>query len=190
MSTFLNHKILFTVVIVAAGLLLVSCSDSSKQNGRAADRSDTVSNAKASHSQKSTKAPDFTLKKMNGDSFTLSIHRGEIVVLNVWATWCGPCRKEIPDFIKMQKELRSEGVLFVGISVDKNGWEAVRPFAKKYDINYPLTLADRTFRMKYGPFRAIPVTFIIDKKGKVAYGGAGRINAKSLNKVLKKMAAK
>lgn len=187
-NTHLN-KILLLVMVAAAGLLLASCSDDSKKKAGKSTNT-AASTTKKNNASKVVTAPDFTLKKMDGSPFTLSTHRGEVVVLNVWATWCGPCRKEIPDFIEIQKALRDQGVLFVGISVDKNGWKAVRPFAKKYDINYPLTLADRTFLKEYGPFRAIPVTFIIDKKGKIAYGGAGRINTQSLEKVLKKMASK
>lgn len=111
------------------------------------------------------------------------------MILNIWATWCPPCRREIPGFIKIQKKLKDQGVLFAGVSVDKKGWSAVRPFAKKYDINYPIMVDDGTVSRKYGPFRAIPVTFIINKKGKVVYGGAGMIKGKSLEKVLEKMAA-
>jgi cytochrome c biogenesis protein CcmG/thiol:disulfide interchange protein DsbE len=133
-------------------------------------------------------APDFTLKRMNGKPFTLSDHKGQVIVLNVWATWCPPCRKEIPGFIKIQKEMRDKGVLFVGVSLDKKGWKAVRPFAKKYGINYPIMVDDGTVNSKYGPFRGIPTTFIITKKGKVAYGAAGMINTDALKPVLEKLA--
>ncbi|WP_372639044.1 peroxiredoxin family protein [Fodinibius sp.] len=133
-------------------------------------------------------APDFTLDKMNGEPFTLSEHEGKVVVLNIWATWCGPCRKEIPDFIEIQEEMRDNGVLFVGVSLDEEGWEAVRPFAQKYEINYPLVVDDGSVFEGYGPFRGIPMTFIINRKGKLEYVAPGMVNKKVIKPILENLA--
>lgn len=133
-------------------------------------------------------APDFTLEDMNGEPFTLSEQEGKVVVLNIWATWCGPCRKEIPDFIEIQKEMRDEGVLFVGVSLDEEGFKAVRPFAQEYGVNYPLLVDDGSVFKGYGPFRGIPMTFIINKKGKVERVAPGVVNIKALKFTLKKLA--
>lgn len=133
-------------------------------------------------------APDFTLKKMDGEPFTLSDHEGKVVVLNIWATWCGPCRKEIPDFIEIQEEMRSDDVLFVGVSLDEEGWDVVRPFAEKYEINYPLVIDDGSVFDGYGPFRGIPMTYIINKKGKIEYVAPGMADVKLLTPVLEKLA--
>lgn len=126
---------------------------------------------------------------MSGEPFTLSDHEGKVVVLNVWATWCPPCRKEIPDFIEIQEEMREE-VLFVGVSVDKEGWEVVRPFAKEYDINYPLVVDDGTINRKYGPFRGIPTTFIINKKGKVEFVAPGMVSKSDIKPALEELASR
>lgn len=148
-----------------------------------------------SDAQQSTKnpsdfkdAPNFSLETRNGDTFTLQEHEGKVVVLNIWATWCGPCRKEIPDFIELHGQMKDEGVIFAGVSVDENGWADVRPYAEKMEINYPIMVADGTFSRKYGPFRAIPTTFIINKLGKVEYVGAGMLTKEKLQPILKKLA--
>ncbi len=133
-------------------------------------------------------APNFSLETMAGDTFTLEEHEGKVVVLNIWATWCGPCRKEIPDFIELYKEMKNKDVLLAGVSVDKKGWSAVRPYAKKMKINYPIMVADQSFSRQYGPFRAIPTTFIINKLGKVEYIGAGMLTKEKLKPILQKLA--
>jgi peroxiredoxin len=192
----MNHpqfdaKLFSSLILTTFVLFFAACSGGKSQTKPS--KPDTTTAAAASSkadtaSRKLPDAPDFTLQKMDGQSFTLSDHKGQVVILNIWATWCPPCRKEIPDFIKIQKKLKDKGILFAGVSVDKKGWSAVRPFAKKYDINYPIMVDNGTVSRKYGPFRAIPVTFIINKKGKIAYAGAGMIKGKSLEKVLEKMA--
>jgi len=131
------------------------------------------------------RVPDFTLKRMNGDTFTLSEHEGEIIVLNFWATWCGPCRKEMPRFIELQEEMAGQDVQFVGIAIDEAGWDVIRPFAKKLDVNYPIVW-DEGFDItkKYGPLRGIPTTFIINKEGELAHTAAGVINKWKLKSTL------
>jgi len=189
----LNSKTLSTLALGLA-LLLSACSKSGEQTSAQkteVQASSATSNSQAANNKKNfADAPDFTLTRMNGDPFTLSNHKGQVVVLNVWATWCPPCRKEIPGFIDIQKQMRDKGVLFVGVSVDKKGWKVVRPFAKKLGINYPIVVDDGTINLKYGPFRGIPTTFIINKKGKVEYMTTGLINQKALQPVLDKLASR
>lgn len=180
-STF-KGKIFLTLTISIA-LLFAACSNSNSQSKSAAS-----SATEASDSRELKDAPNFTLNDMGGEPFTLSEHEGKVIVLNVWATWCPPCRKEIPDFIEIQEEMRDEDVLFVGVSVDREGWEVVRPFAEEYDINYPLVVDNGTIQKKYGPFRGIPTTFIINKKGKVEYVAPGMVNRKVLQPALEQLA--
>jgi cytochrome c biogenesis protein CcmG/thiol:disulfide interchange protein DsbE len=179
------------VIAFVITLILTGCSNADTKTNSQSAGTATASSAAgqtADNGQKLKDAPDFTLNNMDGEPFTLSEHEDEVVVLNVWATWCPPCRKEIPDFIEIQKEMRDEDVLFVGVSVDKEGWEVVKPFAKKYGINYQLVVDDGTINQKYGPFRGIPTTFIINKKGKVEYVAPGMINREALQPVLEKLA--
>ena len=181
----------FLPFMITAILLFTACSDDkSGFQPESTPAQAGVSSSSSTGEQELKDAPDFTLDNMDGDPFTLSEHEGQVVVLNVWATWCPPCRKEIPDFIDIQKEMREDDVLFVGISVDKEGWEVVRPFAREYGINYPLVVDDGTINQKYGPFHGIPTTFIVNKKGKVEYVAPGMINREVLQPVLEKLASR
>jgi len=192
---FSNSRIIILPILAVGAMIFISaCSSSSnnqsQQTANASVSSSSAPGETADNGQKLKNAPDFTLKNEAGEAFTLSEHEGKVVVLNIWATWCPPCRKEIPDFIDIQKEMRDDDVLFVGVSVDKEGWEVVRPFAKKYEINYPIVVDDGTVRQKYGPFRGIPTTFIINKIGKVEYVAPGMIRKQKLQPILKKLAAR
>lgn len=192
-----SRKILSFVAVVLAitGLAALTYFNSEDPGATAAqqsqaDRQASSASASAAGGSQTKEAPDFSLETMKGEPFVLSDHEGKVVVLNIWATWCPPCREEIPDFIEIQKEMRDDGVLFAGVSMDKKGWSAVRPFAKKMGINYPLMVDDGTVYKKYGPFRGIPTTFIINKKGKVEYSIPGMVTKDKLKPVLEKLASR
>ena len=119
------------------------------------------------------RAPDFTLQRMNGDAFQLSDHRGEIVVVNFWATWCPPCTQEIPGFVRLQKEFRAQGVTFVGVSLDKGGFDQIRPFAKRLNINYPIVRDTKRVARRYGGVRVLPATFVIGPEGRIRHHRSG-----------------
>jgi cytochrome c biogenesis protein CcmG/thiol:disulfide interchange protein DsbE len=118
-------------------------------------------------------APQFSLKDINGKEVSLSDFKGKVVILDFWATWCGPCRSEIPDFIALQKKYGGKGLQVIGISVDKDK-NALSKFYKDNGMNYPVALTDGAVESKYGGIRGIPTTFIIDKSGKIVkkYVGA------------------
>lgn len=107
-------------------------------------------------------APDFTLTDVNGDQVSLSDFSGKVIVLNFWATWCGPCRMEIPDFVDLQNKYEDDLVI-IGVSLDKDGPRAVEPFVKEYKINYPIIYGSGQVVQDYGGIRGIPTTFIIDR---------------------------
>jgi thiol-disulfide isomerase/thioredoxin len=126
------------------------------------------------------KAPNFSLKSANGKSYKLSTFKGKVVIVNFWATWCGPCRKEIPDFIEVYKKYKNKGLVIIGVSVDKDGWSAVTPFVDSTKINYPVVLANQKVVENYGGVEAIPTTFIVDKKGYIADQQIGMMSLKDL----------
>jgi peroxiredoxin len=112
-------------------------------------------------------APDFALRDEDGNTIRLSDYKGKAVLLNFWATWCGPCKREIPGFVKLYNEYKDKGFEIIGISLDQAGWEAIKPFADKYDITYPIVLFDRKVIIDYGGISSIPTTFLINEKGEV-----------------------
>ncbi len=111
------------------------------------------------------KAPDFTLPTVNGDTLSLSDLQGNVVILNFWATWCPPCRAEIPSFIELQKEYGDQGLTIVGVALDKP--EAVVQFYKDNHMNYPVVFGTREVAAAYGGITGIPTTFILDRKGRI-----------------------
>ncbi|HTA43383.1 MAG TPA: TlpA disulfide reductase family protein [Bryobacteraceae bacterium] len=122
------------------------------------------------------RAPDFTLTDANSRRVSLSDYRGKVVVLNFWATWCGPCKIEIPWFIEFQKEYEARGFTVLGVSMDDDGWKVINPFAAAVRINYPIVLGDEKVNMLYGGIDALPTTIVIGRDGSVAYVHAGLID--------------
>jgi cytochrome c biogenesis protein CcmG/thiol:disulfide interchange protein DsbE len=114
------------------------------------------------------KAPNFSLKSVDGKTIKLSDYKGKVVIIDFWATWCPPCRKGIPDLISIQNEFKSD-VVIIGISLD--GAQTIKEvpgFIKDYAINYPVVYGDENVIKAYGGITSIPTAFVIDKKGNVA----------------------
>jgi len=113
------------------------------------------------------KAPDFTLKNVAGENVRLSDFKGKVVIVDFWATWCGPCRKGIPDLISLQNEYKNK-IAVIGISVDQeNTKRGVPDFVKQMGINYPILYFNEKVVNDFGGISAIPTTFIIDQKGNI-----------------------
>lgn len=134
-------------------------------------------------------APDFTLPDLEGKPFTLSHHRGHVVVLNFWATWCPPCRAEIPGFVELQDEFRERGVVFVGVALDDEGAEIVGPYATERGINYPVLVDGWQAAARYGGIGTVPTTFLIDAQGTIRYRHTGLLLTPSLRKALNVLSA-
>lgn len=109
---------------------------------------------------------DFTLTDMNGQQVDLREFAGKPILLNFWATWCGPCKFEIPAFVELQDEYRDDGFTVLGVSVDDPA-PALQAFADEYKMNYPVLMADDAIQDAYGPIFAIPVSFFIRKDGTI-----------------------
>ena len=113
-------------------------------------------------------APDFTLRDAAGQEVKLSDYRGKVVLLNFWATWCGPCALEIPWFIEFEQQYKSRGLEVLGVAMDEEGWPVIKPFIAEHKMNYRVLLGNDSVSQLYGGVDALPTTFIIDRDGRLA----------------------
>lgn len=120
-------------------------------------------------------APAFKAKDLDGKELSLEPYKGKVVLLNFWATWCGPCRMEIPSLVELQK--RYEGHLqIIGMDVDDDDADTVRDVVKNESINYPVAITSGEVRMAYGGIAALPTLFVINAEGKVVQKHVGLYN--------------
>lgn len=129
--------------------------------------------------------PSFSLTDLSGTVHQPSDWRGHVLVMNFWATWCKPCREEIPMLVQAQKELADDGVQILGLALDHT--QQVKRFADKYNINYPVLLPMAEvarFKRAVGGSPGLPFTVIVDRKGRIRARVLGRIDRKQLNKLV------
>ena len=132
-------------------------------------------------------APDFALKDVDGKVVRLSDFRGKVVLLDFWATWCGPCQVEIPWFIEFQRKHRGDGLEVVGVSMDDDGWTSVKPFVAEKGVNYRMVIGDDKTTDQYGGVEALPTTFLIDREGRIASVHVGLSGKKEFEDALDKL---
>ena len=112
-------------------------------------------------------APAWRLPDLDGKTVSFDDFKGKVVVLDFWATWCPPCRAEIPGLIDLQKTYQKQGLMVVGISLDQGDAEAIKSFVKKFGMNYPVLVGDDKVQQTFGGIDAIPVTLVIDRQGRI-----------------------
>ena len=137
------------IIGVIAIILIHGCGDDQKKN----------------NASSASRAPDFALKNLKGNTLDLEDLRGKVVLLNFFATWCSPCRQEIPDFVRLYKKFKDQGLEIVGISLDMEGAAVLTPFVRYFKIPYPILLGTRKVVMDYGGITGVPTTFFIDRDG-------------------------
>ena len=120
-------------------------------------------------------APAFALPDLEGKTVTNTDLQGKVVLLNFWATWCPPCKAEVPDFVRLQSKYREQGLVIVGLSLDAGGAHDVRPFAEEYDVNYTMLIASPETADAYGGIQAVPTTFVLDRKGTIVKRFLGQV---------------
>ena len=112
-------------------------------------------------------APDFTLESLEGKSLKLSDLRGKAVLLNFWATWCGPCKIEMPWFVEMQKQYGDQGLQIVGVAMDDSSKQDIAKFTREMGVNYPVLIGKEAVGDAYGGVPALPESFFIGRDGKI-----------------------
>lgn len=111
--------------------------------------------------------PDFKLKDVDGADFDSSSLKGKVAIVDFWATWCPPCRMEVPHFQALHEKYNDQGLEIIGISLDSEGAYNVKPFMKKNNVTYKMLIGDDQVTNAFGGIRAIPTTFVVDRNGKV-----------------------
>jgi len=126
-------------------------------------------------------APNFTLSQLTGTPLELSSYRGKVILLDFWATWCEPCREEIPQFIAFQRKYGSEGLQIIGVSMDDTS-EPVREFYKQFDINYPVVMGNARIGELYGGVLGLPIAFLIGRDGRIRAKHIGAVDISATEK--------
>ena len=127
-------------------------------------------------------APGFALPDMDGGTATLADYSGRVLLLNFWATWCLPCRVEMPWFVDFQTRFEAHGFAVLGVSVDEPGREIVEPFLERSPVNYRIALADTVERLApFGPKNVLPTTWLIDRQGRIAAEHVGLVSQEALD---------
>jgi peroxiredoxin len=140
--------------------------------------------AGAGSSQTNVAAPDFSLKDLQGRTVTLADYEGKVLVLNFWATWCPPCRAEIPDFVDVYDELSGRGLEIIGVTMEDIPETDLGDFAREMKMNYTVAFGTQEIAQAYRPGQYIPATIIIDKKGIIRHRHVGLMEKDVLVKVV------
>lgn len=165
---------------LAAGIALVltACSKPSVLRSDVADSKEPASTAPAKAELKPVAdrkvAPSFELKDQSGATVKLADYKGKVVLLNFWATWCGPCKVEIPWFIEFERTNKDKNFAVIGMSMDDEGWTIVKPYTEEKKMNYRVLIGDDKISKDFGKLNgfgsidSLPTTFLVDRNGKVA----------------------
>ena len=164
------------IILIMSFLLAVGCGqkDRMKIESKPKDiKNSTISQGQPERPEYAIQAPDFTLRTVQGDLFNLSDYKGKVVLLNFWGTWCGPCRREIPDFNKLHDKYQKDGLEIVGITITSGSPERIYNFMKEWDIEYTVLTDIEDYETQrvtayYGraigqPITGLPTTLIIDR---------------------------
>lgn len=149
-------------------LVLAGCSSS--------PRTATASATSLKPDKERRPAPEFALKDSDGRTARLSDYRGKVVLLNFWATWCGPCKFEIPWLNEFEQTHKHRGFAVLGISMDEEGWDVVKPFVADLRVNYRVLMGDDSVAQLYGGVDSLPTSFLVDREGRVASVHVGLTN--------------
>lgn len=199
MKEFFTNSVLFILLsLVFSGLY--GCTSSNSTQNPSSDNSTTASNpGDKSAPKKSSDYPPIAsavanadIKNLDGTTFKVADKKGKVLLLNLWATWCGPCRSEMPELVKMQDEHRANGFEIIGLDTDDEDLDSINKFAEKMNLNYTLTWAGTDLQnelLKISKFDGIPQSFLIDRDGNLrgVFRGANPSDVKKMEELVAKV---
>jgi cytochrome c biogenesis protein CcmG, thiol:disulfide interchange protein DsbE len=168
----LNRRLLWMVAVFLAGAVVYMGSRAPKPANAPAN---------SGKSAQPQTAPDFTLKSIDGQPVTLSSFRGKVVLLDFWATWCTPCRSEIPRFIEWQQKYGDKGLVVLGVSMDDSTKDAAN-YAREMKMTYPVVMATSDVADSYGGVLGLPVNLLISRDGRIISKDVGATDLNALEK--------
>ena len=154
-----NPLILFFIAALVAAMLFAGLRAARNNRANAPHKGQLIGNV----------APDFELPALDGKNLKLSDLRGKAVLLNFWATYCGPCKIEMPWFVELQKEYGPQGFQIVGVAMDDASTEDIAKFTKEMGVNYPILIGQESVGQSYGGVGVLPTTFFLDRDGKLIF---------------------
>lgn len=186
----MNRNLLFVLFVIVAVTVVLFMGKRMSHDGQASANGSGTSMLHPAEQGPTvgSMAPDFDLKLLdgNGKTMKLSSLRGKAVIVDFWATYCGPCKIEMPWFVELQKKYGPEGLQIVGVAVDDAGEKAISDFTKKMGINYPILIGTEKVADLYGGLDGLPTTFFVDRSGKIIDRQLGLISESTIVDNIKK----
>ncbi len=139
----------------------------------------------AGPSKATVAAPAWELRDVDGQPVSSRQFLGQVVLLDFWATWCPPCRAEIPGFVELQSKYADKGLVVVGVSLDRTGPASVKEFMQRFSMNYPVVMGDEAITQAFGGIKGIPTTFIINRKGHIVTRHVGYADKETFENEIK-----
>ncbi len=174
-------RLILALVLLALGIYLGVRRHSKPSGGSGPEASSETKQLKP--------APNFALTDINGHPLQLSDYKGKVVLLDFWATWCAPCRSEIPHFIAWQKQYGPQGLQVIGLSMDDDS-KPVPAFIQQFGIDYPVAMGDAKLADQYGGVLGLPVTFVIGRDGQIHHKHVGLTDLALLEGEIKQLLQK
>ncbi len=187
-----RHKVVFWIVATLLGIGValegVEKGGAALENKESAPTSSGAPTSTGKNAGARRRMPDLTFVDLDGRPWRLSGDRGHVVLMNFWASWCPPCRKEMPMLVRLSNGYRSRGLDVVGVMMDEGGLERVRQFLREYQVSYRILLPGSAVRLM-PPVERLPTTFLVDKQGQLAAVYSGAIEEGVFRQDLEKLLA-
>ncbi|MDE0127415.1 MAG: TlpA disulfide reductase family protein [Bryobacterales bacterium] len=131
--------------------------------------------------------PEFSIQDLEGNLFTNENLDGRVALVNFWATWCGPCKIEMPWFVEFQRKYKDQGFTVLAISLDEEGWDPVREFAARLELNFPIVLGDDAVADDFGGIHALPTTLMVNRAGEIVATHTGLVSRSTYEQEIEAM---